>query len=116
MSKRIKFYTDEHVPNAVVKGLRLRGIDVLTTKEANRLGATDEEHLAFANKEGRIIFTQDGDFLRLNTKRFEHSGIAGRIGVRSCFLIFHEDSLGLILNIEYTRIKQVDIKVILPVR
>ena len=58
MSKRIKFYTDEHVPNAVVKGLRLRGIDVLTTKEANRLGATDDEHLAFANKEGRIIFTQ----------------------------------------------------------
>ena len=39
------------------------------------LGATDEEHLVFANKEGRIIFTQDGDFLRLNTKRFEHSGI-----------------------------------------
>ena len=75
MSKRIKFYTDEHVPNAVVKGLRLRGIDVLTTKEANMLGATDEEHLAFANKEGRIIFTQDGDFLRLNTKGFEHSGI-----------------------------------------
>ena len=58
MSKRIKFYTDEHVPNAVVKGLRLRGIDVLTAKEANMLGATDEEHLAFANKEGRIIFTQ----------------------------------------------------------
>lgn len=58
MRKRIKFYTAEHISNAVVKGLRLRGIDVLTTKESNMLGATDEEHLAFANKEGRIIFTQ----------------------------------------------------------
>lgn len=75
MSKRVKFYTDEHVPNAVVKGLRFRGINVLTAKEANMLGATDEEHLAFANKEGRTIFTQDGDFLRLNSKGFEHRGI-----------------------------------------
>ena len=31
MSKKIKFYTDEHVPLAVVDGLLRRGIDVLTT-------------------------------------------------------------------------------------
>ncbi len=29
------------------------------------LGASDEEHLAFALAEGRVIFTQDADFLRL---------------------------------------------------
>lgn len=75
MSKRVRFYTDEHVPNSVVKGLRLRGIDVLTTKEAGMLGATDEEHVAFAKKEKRVIFTQDEDFLRLHSEGIEHSGI-----------------------------------------
>jgi len=75
MSKRLKFYTDEHVPPSVVKGLRLRGFDVLTTKEADMLAASDEEHLSFANGEGRVIFTQDEDFLRLHSLGFEHSGI-----------------------------------------
>lgn len=75
MSKRVKFYTDEHVPNSVVKGLRLRGIDVLTTKEAGMLGATDEEHVIFAKKGKRVIFTQDEDFLRLHSKGVNHGGI-----------------------------------------
>jgi len=56
MSKKLKFYTDEHVPSAVVKGLRLRGVDVLTTKEAKMLGATDEDHLTFAKIKGRVNF------------------------------------------------------------
>lgn len=75
MSKRLKFYTDEHVSPSVVKGLRLRGIDVLTTKEADKLAASDKEHLSFAKEEGRVIFTQDEDFLRLHSLGFEHSGI-----------------------------------------
>lgn len=75
MSRKIRFYTDEHVPNSVIKGLRLRGVDVLTTREAGMLGATDEEHVIFAKKEERIIFTQDEDFLRLHSKGIEHSGI-----------------------------------------
>ncbi len=29
MGQKIKFYTDEHVPKAVVKGLRQRGVDVV---------------------------------------------------------------------------------------
>jgi len=75
MNRKLSFYTDEHVPNSVVKGLRLRDIDILTTKEANLLGATDEELIAFAKKEGRIIFTQDEDFLRLHAKGLEHNGM-----------------------------------------
>jgi len=75
MSEKIKFYTDEHVPTAVVSGLRRRGVDVLTVKEANMLGASDEEHLALANSQGRVIFTQDDDFLRLHDKGINHSGI-----------------------------------------
>jgi uncharacterized protein with PIN domain len=95
MSKRLRFYTDEHVPNSVVKGLRLRGVDVLTTKDAEMLGASDEEHIAFAKQEGRVIFTQDEDFLRLHAQGVEHSGIVyahqrSQIGdiVRGLMLIY----------------------------
>ncbi|MEW6419266.1 MAG: DUF5615 family PIN-like protein [Nitrospirota bacterium] len=45
--KKIKFYTDEHVAKAVIKGLRQRGVDVLTVSEAGMRGASDKEHIAF---------------------------------------------------------------------
>jgi len=75
MSEKIKFYTDEHVPAAVVAGLRRREVNVLTTREASLCGASDEEQLALAAHQGRVIFTQDDDFLRLHNKGFKHSGI-----------------------------------------
>jgi len=76
MGQPIKFYTDEHVARAVVRGLRQRGVDVLTVPEAGLLGATDEEHLERARVEGRVLFTQDDDFLRLHATGVEHAGIA----------------------------------------
>ena len=75
MSQKLRFYTDEHIANSVVKGLRLRGIDVLTTKEAGMLGANDEEHIALARKQRRVVFTQDDDFLRLHAQGCVHSDI-----------------------------------------
>jgi Domain of unknown function (DUF5615) len=45
MAQRIKFYTDEHVSKAVIRALRKRGVDVLSSPEAGLLSATDEEHL-----------------------------------------------------------------------
>lgn len=71
----IKFYLDEHVSRAVAKGLRQRGADVLTVPEAGMIGASDEEHLARAEREGRVIFTQDDDFLRLAAQGYPHAGI-----------------------------------------
>jgi predicted nuclease of predicted toxin-antitoxin system len=75
MSKEIKYYTDEHVPSAVVAGLRRRGIEVLTTVEAGMLGTSDEAQLALATAQQRVIFTQDDDFLSLHATGIEHSGI-----------------------------------------
>ena len=66
---------DEHVSGAVIHGLRIRGIDVLSTKNANMMGAPDEEHLEFAEKEKRVIFTQDTDFLKLHAAKQNHHGI-----------------------------------------
>jgi len=73
---RIKFYMDEHVPPTVTEGLRRRGVDVLTAQEAQKLAASDEEHLAFARAQERAIFTQDADFLRLHAAGIVHAGIA----------------------------------------
>ena len=76
MGMRISFYTDEHVARAVIRGLRQRGVDVLTVPETGLLGATDEEHLERARVEGRVLFTQDEDFLRLHAEGVAHGGIA----------------------------------------
>jgi uncharacterized protein with PIN domain len=75
MGTEIKFYTDEHVSGAVVRGLRQRGVDVLTLVEAGMLGASDEEHIVRARNESRIIFTQDEDFLRMHAAAVTHAGI-----------------------------------------
>lgn len=74
MSK-IRYYTDEHVSRAVIQGLRQRGVDVLSLPEAGMLGATDEQHLAFAIEQERVIFTQDADFLRMAAAGSVHYGI-----------------------------------------
>lgn len=71
----IKFYTDEHVARAVVRGLRERGVDVSTVAEAGLSGAADTAQLAHTRTEGRVVFTHDVDFLRLHAAGVEHTGI-----------------------------------------
>ena len=71
----IKFYMDEHVHKAVSEGLRRRGVDVSTAQETGLLSASDEDHLKFATQQGRVIFTQDADFLRLHAAGLSHQGI-----------------------------------------
>jgi predicted nuclease of predicted toxin-antitoxin system len=63
----MRFHLDEHVAHAIAAGLRRRGIDVTTTVDAGLLSAPDEEHLAFAKRDARVIVTQDSDFLRPTT-------------------------------------------------
>jgi hypothetical protein len=76
MPRTIRFHLDEHCPVALAEGLRRRGIDVTTTAEAGLLHAPDEDHLSYALAQGRVIFTQDADFLRLQASGAEHAGIA----------------------------------------
>jgi hypothetical protein len=75
MAERIRYYTDEQVARAVVRGLRQRGVDVLTVPEAGLMGAPDEEHLRRAEQENRVIFTQGDDFLRFAAAGTSHAGI-----------------------------------------
>lgn len=75
MAHRIRFYTDEHVAKAVIRGLQQRGVDVLTVTAAGLLSATDKAHLARATRDGRVVFTLDDDFLRLHASGIQHAGI-----------------------------------------
>ncbi len=66
---------DEHVHAGIAKALEKAGVDVLTAQQARMLDVDDREHLQFSTTQGRVIFTQDEDFLDLHWK-IKHSGIA----------------------------------------
>jgi predicted nuclease of predicted toxin-antitoxin system len=75
MVRTIRFHLDENCDGAIAAGLRLHKVDVTTTPDAGLLSAEDEEHIAYALEAGRLIFTQDEDFLRLNAAGMQHRGI-----------------------------------------
>ena len=93
----------------MTQGLRRRGVDVLTVQEAGMVSASDEEHLALALSQGRVIFTQDADFLRLHAAGSHHAGIAYAhqqtpVGdmIRGLMLIVEVLELGEMVNhVEY---------------
>lgn len=76
MPRTIRFHLDENCGNAIAEGLRRRGIDATTTHDAGLIGASDEGPLAYAQINGRGLFTQDGDFLGIHHAGVPHAGIA----------------------------------------
>jgi predicted nuclease of predicted toxin-antitoxin system len=65
----VAFYLDEHVHGAIVRGLRRRGVDVLTVQD-DGYGRNDDPILvdrAFALM--RVMVSQDQDFLREGHRR-----------------------------------------------
>ena len=72
---RIKYLTDEHVPSAVAKGLRARGVEATTAAEAGVLGTADAWLLTYAREQGNVLITYDVDFLRLHAAGMPHAGI-----------------------------------------
>jgi predicted nuclease of predicted toxin-antitoxin system len=72
----VRFHLDEHIPLAVAAGLRRRGIDVTCPVEIGLTSLRDEQQLSFASEEGRVLVTQDADFLRLHRAGVSHAGIA----------------------------------------
>jgi hypothetical protein len=72
----IRFHLDECVTTAIADGLRRRGIDVTTTQDTELMSSDDLDQLAFAFQEGRVLVSQDSDFLRLAREGRPHCGIA----------------------------------------
>jgi predicted nuclease of predicted toxin-antitoxin system len=76
MPRTIRFHLDENCNPRIASGPRRKGIDVTTAADASLLHALDEDHLAFAERDQRVIFTQDADFLRMAATGISHPGIA----------------------------------------
>lgn len=53
----VRLYFDRHIMTRLAVDLRGRGYDVLTTQEAGKDTASDEEQLVFATSENRAILT-----------------------------------------------------------
>ena len=73
---RIRFHFDEHVPRRLALALRERGIDVTIPADVGLKRASDRRHLEFARAEGRVLVTNDRDYLRLHAQHVPHCGIA----------------------------------------
>ena len=53
----------------VVRGLRSRGIDLVTAAEAGMIRRTDKDHLSFATAQGRVLYSFNvGDFHETSRK------------------------------------------------
>ena len=62
-------YMDVHVPAAISRALRRRGVDVLTAQEDGAARFPDPDLLDRAAEIGRIVFTRDSDFLAEGVRR-----------------------------------------------
>lgn len=60
---------DVHAPLAITEALRRRGVDVLTAQEDDAHRCEDARLLDRATELGRVLFTQDADFLREAARR-----------------------------------------------
>lgn len=76
MSNRIRFHLDENVDPVIASALQRHGIDVSTAVGAGLRTRSDEDHLAFAFQEQRVVVTHDDDFLRFVSRTDNHPGIA----------------------------------------
>lgn len=65
----LSFYMDVHVDIAITRGLRRRGVDVLTAQEDGTATLEDPLLLDRAGVLGRLLFTQDDDFLAEANRR-----------------------------------------------
>lgn len=74
MADKIRFHLDEHIPNAIARGLRQRGIDVTTTVEAGLRTLSDDSQMAYICREQRVFVTSDAGFLARNARGEEHFG------------------------------------------
>ena len=70
---------DEHIPIAVSRGLRRRGVDIVTAQEAGLAGADDGALFDFAAASGAVVVTCDSDFLveasRRQSTRIDFAGV-----------------------------------------
>jgi hypothetical protein len=66
---QVRLYIDEDAMDGdLVRGLRSRGVDVITAADAHMIGRTDQEHLTFARDHRRALYSFNiGDFHEIHS-------------------------------------------------
>ena len=90
MERSIGYYFDENMPVEAATQLNSQGISVMTTREASREGTSDLDQLEFATRLGRVICSQDKDFLIIARTHPVHCGIA--------FIRFKSSEIGALVK------------------
>lgn len=72
---KLKFFLDEHIPAAVLPGLRRWDINVTSVDENHWKGTVDEDLAAIARSQRRVFVTMDADFLSIAKSGLDHPGI-----------------------------------------
>jgi hypothetical protein len=65
----LTLYMDHHIPMAITRGLRQRGVDVLTAQEDGTATMDDPALLDRALALSRVLYSQDHDLLREAARR-----------------------------------------------
>jgi predicted nuclease of predicted toxin-antitoxin system len=65
---------DEQIPYQVIEGLRRREIDVVSIQQMDLRSTSDDVILDIAQRQGRVIYSRDTDFLRLLASGTPHAG------------------------------------------
>jgi predicted nuclease of predicted toxin-antitoxin system len=73
--ERVRFQLDEHQAHAIARAMRRRGIDIATADDAGTVGMPDDQLLAHCHAKGRVLVTNDNDFLALVHRGASHAGI-----------------------------------------
>jgi predicted nuclease of predicted toxin-antitoxin system len=74
---------------AIAEGLKRRGVEALSARDAGNLGLTDEQQLAYAQALNMVLFTHDEDFLKIAHERLVHGQ------PHSGIIYVHSQKLGL---------------------
>lgn len=64
---------DQHIHGAITRGLRARGIDVITAEEDHNKALADPDLLTRAGELGRVLFSYDED-LPIEAARRQRAG------------------------------------------
>lgn len=80
MSQILLYIDEDSMKQALVIALRNSGVDVITASDVKRTGYLDEEQLAWATQQVRVLYSANvKDFCRINSTLMEqgesHAGI-----------------------------------------
>ena len=75
MPNAIRYHLDENMDPDIAVALRKSGIDITTSQEQGLLSRSDDEQWDWIRGQGRVLITDDQDFLVFTSTTQDHPGV-----------------------------------------